>query len=83
MIGENHPQTARSYSNIGAVYEKQGNNDKALYFLESSLRIRLSLFGEEHPDIVSCFKKIGDIYNKKGNFGKAVEYHKKSLSIKL
>ncbi len=33
LFGENNPDTAKSYNNIGSVYLNQGNYNKALEYL--------------------------------------------------
>ena len=47
--GAEHPDTATSYSNIGAVYSHQGTYDKALEYYFKALAIREKVLGTEHP----------------------------------
>ena len=42
VLGENHPDVATSYNNIGFVYNNLGEYDKALEFHQKALKIRLS-----------------------------------------
>jgi tetratricopeptide (TPR) repeat protein len=50
VFGEDHPDTASSYNNIGLVYKNMGNYMKAIEYLESSLMIKLKILEENHPD---------------------------------
>ena len=36
LLGEEHPDTADSYNNMGIVYSKQGNYDKGLEYLNNN-----------------------------------------------
>ena len=38
-LGEEHPDTASSYNNIGCTYDKMGDYKKALEYHELSLKI--------------------------------------------
>ena len=48
-MGENHPDTAISYNNIGVVYNNLGDYDKALEYYFKGLEIRKEILGESHP----------------------------------
>ena len=45
-FGENHPDIAQSYNNIGIVHWYKGDYDRAMEYHQSSLSIRLRLLGE-------------------------------------
>ena len=83
LHGENHPNVAMSYNNIGRIYDSQGNHSKALAYYTKSLEIRLSIFGENHPDVAMSYNNIGSIYDNQGDYSKALEYYTKSLEILL
>ena len=38
-LGENHPDTAASYNNIGSSYDNKGDYDKALEYYNKCLNI--------------------------------------------
>ena len=59
LFGENAPEVALSYYNIGSLYIIQGDRSKALNYYENSLKIRLSVYGENHP----LTKEIIDLIN--------------------
>ena len=62
ILGEEHPDTATSYNNIGSIYNNMGDNKKALEYYELSLNIRKKILGEEHPDTATSYNNIGLIY---------------------
>ena len=57
-LGENHPDVAASYNNLGVVYKNKGEYDKAIDFYERSLSINIASLGLEHPES----KKLTNIY---------------------
>jgi tetratricopeptide (TPR) repeat protein len=83
IYGEKHPDTARSYNNIGTVFSSLGEYDKALESLNKSLNIKLKIYDEEHPDTATSYNNIGTIYKSLGDYNKALESFNKSLNIRL
>ena len=81
--GENHPDTATCYNNIGKVYRQQGNYNKALEFYNKALAIELKVKGENHPDTAASHYNIGLVYGMQGNYAKALEFFNKALAIRL
>jgi signal transduction histidine kinase len=64
---------AASLSNIGEIYFKQGNIEKAHDYANRAYRISKDL---GFPDrILSASRILNDIYRKKGNYLKALEYN--------
>ena len=83
VFGENHPDVASSYNNIGIVYYAMGDYSKALEYYEKDLKIGLSVLGENHPDVAKSYNNIGVVYGAMGDYSKALEYYEKSLRIRL
>ena len=81
LYGEEHADTAESYNNIGALYNYQGNYDKALKYHRKALDIRERILDSDHPDTATSYNNIGFAYNGQGDYAKALEYHKKALDI--
>eukprot|EP00971_Amphidinium_carterae_P197248 3915211-Amphidinium_carterae.1 len=48
--GEQHPEVARTLTNLGNACGSLGDGQKQRDYLERSLRILESHYGEEHPD---------------------------------
>ena len=74
-------EVAQSYNNIGAIYAKQGNYEKALEHFFNALTIQEIILGREHSDVASSFINIGSIYADNGNYTKAIEYCHNALTI--
>ncbi len=83
QYGENHPDVATSYNNMGLVYDAQGDYAKALEYHNKALKIRLATFGENHPDVATSYNNMGLVYYSQGDYAKALEYYNKALKIWL
>ena len=73
-LGEEHHNTATSYNNIGMVYYRQGNYDKALEYCLKDLAVQEKVHGTEHPDTATSYNNIARIYYELGDFRKALDY---------
>ena len=82
VYGENHPNVASSFNNIGFVYANQGNYSKALEYYEKALNMRLSIYGEQHPDVADSYENLYDMYTKLGDTAKAEEFRLKVEEIR-
>ena len=68
LFGEEHPDTAQSYLNLGVTQHALGNFSSALQSKQRSLDIRVKLFGEEHPDTAQSYLKLGVTQHALGSF---------------
>ena len=55
LFGEEHPDTAKSYFNLGVTQHALGNFLSALQSKQRALDIRVKLFKEEHPDTAKSY----------------------------
>ncbi len=83
VFGEEHPDVASSYHNIGVNYYAMGDYEKALEFQNKALSIRKKVFGEEHPQVAWSYNEIGAAYYAMGDYEKALEFDNKALSISI
>ena len=67
VLGEEHPDVATSYNNIGAALEAQGKYDEALVYYQKALTIRIKVLGEGHPDVATSYNNIGSPWIPKEN----------------
>jgi tetratricopeptide (TPR) repeat protein len=74
-----------SYSNLGAVYYRLGNYQKALECEEKALTIRLRVYGEAYsnPSIAASYNHLGSAYYSLGEAKQALIYYKKALGMRL
>ena len=79
--GDNHLEVATSYSNIGLVYDSQGEYSRALEMYERSLEIRKSVYGDNHPEVAASYNNIGLVYYSQGEYSRALEMYERSLEI--
>ena len=61
-----------TYNNIGSIYRKQGEWDKALEFFHKSENIRIEV--GDRPGLVSAYSNIGVVYRKKNEISKGNDY---------
>jgi len=81
LHGDDHPNVAVFYGNIGNVYIAQGNYDEALVEHQKSLEIELRVFGSEHTRMAANHNNIGNLYCKQGDYENALLQFQKSLEI--
>ena len=67
IVGENHPETAWNYFNIGVVYYKLRDFEQALSNFIKTLNIRKSIMGFQHPMVSHCYNSIGKLYREMGS----------------
>ena len=73
MFGSDHLDVAKSYNNIGNVYDSQGKYEEALEMLSKSLDIMTRIHGgDNHPDVALSFINIGAVYAGKGDLENAL-----------
>lgn len=81
IYGEEDPNTATSYNNIGYCYNNQGDFQKALEYYYKALEIRENVFGSDHPIVAESYNNIGSCYHQLGDYPKALDFHFKALKI--
>ena len=56
--GDQHPEVATCYNNIGLVYYSQGEYSRAIEYYEKALAILLKVHGDGHPNTKSCAESL-------------------------
>ena len=72
----NKNMQANVLNNIAGIYYKKGELDKALGYLEESLRLQT-----DEKEKAPTYNNIALTYGKKGDYQKAVEYFQKAIEI--
>ena len=81
--GEESPEVAEAYNNLGMSWQGKGNYGKAIEYLEKSLAIELQSIDLNYYKISIHYNNLGITWHGKGNLNKAIEYHDKALAIRL
>ena len=64
ILGDSHPDNARTYNSIGAIYEQMGELDKALEYREKGLEIMEKALGPDHADALMIKEKIAALRHR-------------------
>ncbi len=75
IIGENHCDTAISYSNLGILYNRLGRIEKSIECFSKSLNIRRKLHADENTASIFCCNNLGLLYYRKGDLQKSEEFY--------
>jgi len=81
--GDDHPNVAECYNNIGMVYRVQGEYDEALVQYQKSLEIQIRVLGCEDENVAASYNNIGIVFTVQGDHKKALLQYQKSLDIKI
>jgi hypothetical protein len=60
VFGQFHPETSRSYHNIGCCYYGMYDFEKAVENFQNAYNIRSKLLGERHPDTQRSKRELED-----------------------
>ena len=74
---------AKSFNNIGLVYEKKGDYENALVQHQKALEIRTRVFGSDHPDVATSYQNLAATYHRQGNHVQTKEMATKAYHIFL
>ena len=58
MLGERHPDYAKSLNNLAMLLEAQGDYAGARPLYEKALAIRKEVLGERHPDYAKSLNNL-------------------------
>ena len=81
--GDDHPNLAECYNNIGMVYRVQGEYDEALVQYQKSLEIQNCVLGCEDVSVAASYNNIGLVFTAQGDHKNALLQFQKSLAIKI
>ncbi|KAJ7833767.1 hypothetical protein B0H14DRAFT_3710244 [Mycena olivaceomarginata] len=85
VLGENHPETARTLGSLALAYQGLGQLNKAQELAMSAVEKHSQLLGEDHPDTLWSICTLADIYRQLDQFTEAEDqYHtvvEKSINI--
>ncbi len=73
-------QQAKTYNNLGVLFDSQGNYPEALKNYNVSLKIRFQI--HDATGIGDSYNNIGNVYMSQGNYAAALRYCTASLNIR-
>jgi CHAT domain-containing protein/Tfp pilus assembly protein PilF len=82
-LGEAHPDTALSYSNLASVLRDQGKRSEAEAMFRQALAIRLKVLGEGHPETAGSYNNLAVVLHDQGKLPEAEAMHGRALATKL
>ena len=75
ILGEKHPDTLTSLSNLAISYSDLGNYSKALEMRNAVYNARKEILGEEHPYTLTSLFNLANSYSNLGDYNKAEKLH--------
>ncbi len=82
QFGPDHPETARSLTNLARVILMQRGVDRAEPLLRRAIDIQEGSLGVEHPDTARTLAVLGGCYEGRGDMLAAEPYYKRALDIR-
>ncbi len=80
-LGEQHISTAKTFLQLGILYEKTAKYDSAFYYQQKALTLFKNLVPENHLYIAQVLQAIGTTHYAQKNYDKAEEYYQNALFI--
>ncbi|XP_069113674.1 TPR repeat-containing protein DDB_G0287407-like [Argopecten irradians] len=80
-FGHLPPKIGNLFTNIGLIFRRKGDLDKAEQFYFRSLQIKRQSFGDIHIDIPISLMNLGTLEGLRGNPEKSLNYYLEGLSI--
>ncbi len=82
VLGPDHPEFAKSLTNLGFVLQTMGDLGGARELLERALAIREKALGPRHPETAASLDAIADVLQTTVDYQRARELYERSLAIK-
>ncbi len=71
LLGDEHPEHARSLTNLAALYHAAGAHSRAEPLYRQALEISSSALGRDHPDYISALGHLALLYDNMGDYRRA------------
>jgi len=80
-LGDEHPATLHSISNLGVLLRVQGKLDEAEPLLRGALEVRRRKLGDEHPSTLTSVGNLGNLLYSQGKLGEAEPLLREALDV--
>jgi tetratricopeptide (TPR) repeat protein len=82
ILGEEHPDTLTSMSNLGSTFWAQGDHAGARRLHEKVFEVRKRMLGKEHPDTLTSMNNLASILGAQGDHAGARRLHEKAFEVR-
>ena len=82
ILSKEHPDLAIAYANLGSIYIRLKQFDKALVSIQKALVIQEKILPLEHRDLARTYNDLAVTYTLMGENDKALEFNQKALVIR-
>ncbi|MFN7218041.1 tetratricopeptide repeat protein, partial [Microcystis sp.] len=82
VLGDNHPNTARSLNNLAGLYESQGRYSEAEPLYKQALAIKKQQLGDNHPSTATSLNNLAALYRVQGRYSEAEPLYQQALAIR-
>jgi tetratricopeptide (TPR) repeat protein len=79
--GDDDPQVASSYNNLGVMLTTAQQPAEARVYLEKALDMRTKNSGPEHPDVAATCAALGNTFEAMGEHSRALPLFQKAIDI--
>ncbi|MFF9870470.1 tetratricopeptide repeat protein [Streptomyces sp. NPDC013953] len=80
VLGEDHPETLTSRSNLAMAYEWAGDLSRAIPLYERTLADSVRVLGEDHPYTLASRNNLAIAYGSAGDLSRAIPLHERTLA---
>jgi CHAT domain-containing protein/Tfp pilus assembly protein PilF len=82
VLGEHHPDVARSLNNLAFLYHFQGDYAQAEPLFRQALAIHKQVLGERHPDYATSLNNLAGVYESQGEYARAEPLYRQALDMR-
>jgi tetratricopeptide (TPR) repeat protein len=82
VLGEEHPDTLYSISQMGILLQGMGKLDEAEPYYREALEKRRRILGNEHPDTLTSISNMEFLFQNQGKLAEAEPYAREALEIR-
>ncbi|MBE9246697.1 tetratricopeptide repeat protein [Microcystis aeruginosa LEGE 00239] len=82
VLGDNHPNTARSLNNLASLYQNQGRYSEAEPLYKQALAIKKQQLGDNHPSTATSLNNLAELYRVQGRYSEAEPLYQQALAIR-
>ena len=79
VLGDDHPGTLRSMSNLANLYSSQGRYDEAEPLHRETLEIRRRVLGQDHPDRAASLYNLACLEAVRGVRAEALDWLRQAV----